>query len=268
MEGEFKMPIPLRKASSADYSYEQLDSDTSSEANPNNFTNLPTKSEVFSTFESIQDAKAGFIFSKLEMITKYYKSVSGHSFKTKDPILDLASQAFLLYGIKIQIIYQDRQCFGMAIRGIKDFEKLYDCIKDLIWALLYFPCALISKLNLTLSICHDIEKQNSAISIRDIGLYEGIVISRHYKSPEKLQKHLVKILFVHLMKKSSEKINVSLVNKEGCNYSPQISGTSTRVQDLFEVFNNLVFSSGDAALNHVQNSVDLEKVKSAINSFL
>lgn len=268
MEGEFKMPIPLRKVSSAEYSHEQLDSDAGSEVNPNNVINLPIKSELFVPFESIEDAKAGFIFSKLEMISKYYKSVSGNIFKTKDPILDLASQAFLLYGIKIQIIYQDRQCFGMAVRGIKDFEKLYDCIKDLIWILLYFPCNLISKLSLTLSICQDIEKQNSAISIRDIGLYEGIVISRHYKSPEKLQKHLLKILFVHLMKKSSEKMNVSLVNKEGCKYSPQISGTSTRVQDLYEVFNDLVFSSGDAALNHVQDSVDLEKVKLAINSFL
>eukprot|EP00330_Aristerostoma_sp_ATCC50986_P001149 CAMPEP_0114576136 /NCGR_PEP_ID=MMETSP0125-20121206/924_1 /TAXON_ID=485358 ORGANISM="Aristerostoma sp., Strain ATCC 50986" /NCGR_SAMPLE_ID=MMETSP0125 /ASSEMBLY_ACC=CAM_ASM_000245 /LENGTH=117 /DNA_ID=CAMNT_0001764401 /DNA_START=168 /DNA_END=521 /DNA_ORIENTATION=- len=87
---------------------------------------------ILAKFYSDSDEGANFLYSKLVLLFEWKKSLNKDVLKTKDSILDLATQVFALYGIKLKIIYQDVNTGKGMIRGIKDIDNLHDCIAVLI----------------------------------------------------------------------------------------------------------------------------------------
>jgi hypothetical protein len=64
-------------------------------------------SELFNSFLSDKDSEAASLLNRLELLLSWQGYIN-KGIKTKDPILDLAVNILRLYGIKLQIFYQDK----------------------------------------------------------------------------------------------------------------------------------------------------------------
>jgi len=90
------------------------------------------KSGLFKSLESECDQNAAFLYSKLELILGWKKDFPSMVFKTKDPILDICTNIFGIYGIKLNITYQDKGDESMKVKGVKEVEILHQCLNTMI----------------------------------------------------------------------------------------------------------------------------------------
>jgi len=111
----------------------------------------------FEKFLTEEDNKAAFLFRRLQFANKMKKNLKRDNDKTKDPILDLSSALFNLYGVKLAVYYHDRPYSDFTIKGIQNIDVLHECLIELVDTFFAFPCVFVQSLKIkNLTICEEI----------------------------------------------------------------------------------------------------------------
>ncbi len=121
--------------------------------------------------------------------------------KTKDFVLDKLLAILGLYGIRINIIYQNRLANGAFIQGIQKIESLYSFLMKFVNILLHLPCNLVrAAAILPITICQNARAESPTME-NDLknGFRRGIfVMDKYLDLSLDLEKHLSNLIFAAL----------------------------------------------------------------------
>jgi hypothetical protein len=155
---------------------------------------------IFQSFINSSDQEAMNLLRKLEGLIIHQDRTCAQSLGTKDPVLDVFMNLLRLYGVKIQFFYQNIENDQYLLRGVKDVGVLHETVRRLAKVMKLFPCAFIKSLGLSFILCEGLEVRDEALRMSEETLAEAIVIEKNATSEEVLQKHFVRVVFVHFMR--------------------------------------------------------------------
>jgi len=206
-------------------------------------------------FQSEKDEKVTSLLSKLNLLQHFKENIDSKACRTKDPFLDLSVQIVSLYGIRLNIFYQDRNIQNALIKGIQDQHVLHNFLRDLILILCVFPCEFLLKLKLgCLNICQDIIYPDNIKETAPVT--DAVFINQHYTSPEALKAHILNIIFINFIE------YIPVANQARLNREHEA------VKNYFKAFVYLVSNPDDSSVEENELNNEILDIKQAVHCFV
>lgn len=210
--------------------------------------------QCFPGLTSPKDKTVESLYNKLVLVRSWSDIISKSTTKTKDPVIDLCTQITTTYGIRLRIIYADKQIGENRIEGIKDLDTLHRCLMDFVETLIRFPVNFIQKLNFHfLCLCQDVVQPDGREDLEHT--LESILVNKHYRHKEDLFKHVTDIIFSHFIGFIPEAY-------EACN-----RGDHEILSGYYNAFINMI-STSEESLKSLDISNEMMNIRDALKSLL
>jgi len=226
----------------------------------------PLTCPLFESFESQKDHEVYFLVQKLDKLLAWRESLADRILKTKDPIVDTTVSILREFGIILHIFYQNQRSGSVEMVGIKDIKRLHDAIGIIAKIIKMFPCKFIESLDWKyLTLCENVVTHESPEKEAPIDLLSGVIaMKRHFKDPERLRKHFLKVIFMKFLKKvgsvfgpekvNDQKLAILNLDSEGIN------------QTFNSLLNYLSSTEEQRKTSNIENTKEIVNLKEAIEA--